>query len=104
MREAERAVDAAAVAVAVLPAVLARGDHALGDHVHRLVELELAPLGRAGRAVPDLRQPPGLLDELARGRALRAERSLVDWRARIALDVDELAVARVYDLPAADGA
>ena len=45
-----------------------------------------------------------LLDELARGGALRAERALVDRRVRVALDVDELAAAGVDELAAADGA
>src|SRR6185436_1501896 len=93
VREAERAIDAVAAVVAVLPAVLA-----LGDHVHRRLEVELGPLGRARRPVEDLRQPAGLLDELARGRALGAQRPLVDRRARVALDVDQLAVAGVDDL------
>ena len=57
-----------------------------------------------GRAVPDLGEAAGLLDELARGGALRAQRALVDRRARVALDVDELAAARVDDLAAADRA
>ncbi len=35
-----------------------------------------------GAAVTDLRQPPGLLHELARRRALRAQRPLIDRRAR----------------------
>src|SRR5690606_16649268 len=91
VREAEGAVDAAAVVVVRLPAALAGGDHALGDHVHRGLELELLPRRRARPAVEDLREPPGLLDELARGRALGAQRPLVDGRARVALDVDELA-------------
>src|SRR5437588_799146 len=53
MGEAQRAVDAVAAAVAILPAALARGDHALGDHVHRLLELELLPLAAAGPPVAD---------------------------------------------------
>ena len=91
--------------VALLPVALARGDHALGDHVHRRLELELLPLGavRAAVAGPSCSRP-GLLDQLARGRALRAQRALVDRRARVALDVDQLAVARVDELAAADGA
>ena len=48
--EPQRAVDAPAAFVGVLPARLARGDHALGDHVHRLLEVELLPLGRRGGA------------------------------------------------------
>src|SRR3954462_15516804 len=104
VREAERAVDLPASLVALLPVALARLDHALGDHVHRALELDLLPLGPVRAAVQDLVQPAGLLDELARRRALRAQRALVDRRARVALDVDELAVARVDDLPAADRA
>ena len=104
VREPHRAVHAVAVVVDVLPAVLAGGDHALGDHVHRLVELELLPLRPARPAVQHLGQPARLLDELARGRALRAQRPLVDRGARVALDRDELAAARVDDLAAADRA
>ena len=88
----------------LLPVVLARGDHALGDHVHRLLELELLPLGAARAAVLHLRQAARLLDQLARGGALGAERALVDRRARVALDVHQLAVARVDHLAAAHGA
>src|SRR3954464_13926299 len=104
VREAECAIDSMPVVVALLPALLAGRDRPLGDHVHRLVELELLPLGAAGPAISHLRQAAALLDELARGGALRAERALVDGRARVALDVDQLAVARVDDLAAADGA
>src|SRR5829696_1092837 len=104
VREAHRAVDAPAVLVLDLPVVLAGADDALGDHVHRRLELDLLPLRPARPAVLDLGEATGLLDQLARGRALRAQRALVDRRARVALDVDELAVAGVHDLTAADGA
>src|SRR5206468_3211966 len=102
--EAERAVDLPTVAVGVLPARLAGGDDPVGDHVHGLLEIELLPLGTVGPAVEDLGEPSGLLDELARGGALRAQRALIDRRARVALDVDELTAARVHELATADGA
>src|SRR4051794_27746067 len=97
VREPHRPVDLPPLVVAVLPAVLAGGDDTLGDHVHRLLELDLLPLGPARLAVADLGEAAGLLDELPRRRPLRAERALVDRGARVALDVDELAVARVDD-------
>src|SRR3954470_20404191 len=104
VREAECAIDPMPVVVALLPALLAGRDRPLGDHVHRPVELELLPLGAAGPAIAHLRQAARLLDELARRGPLRAQRALVDGRARVALDIDELAVARVDALAAADGA
>src|SRR6185436_12815811 len=42
--EPERAVDPPTLVVRVLPPALAGGDQALGDHVHRRLELELLPL------------------------------------------------------------
>ena len=66
-----------------------------------VLEVELLPLGAVRPAVEDLRQAAGLLDQLPRGRALRAQRPLVDRGARVALDADELATARVDDLAAA---
>src|SRR5262249_35610802 len=68
----------------------------------RLLEPDLLPLGAVRAPVEHGVQPPGLLDQLARRRALRAQRALVDRGARIALDVDELAVARIDELAAAD--
>ena len=56
------------------------------------------------RPVLHLGQATGLLHELTARRALGTERALVDGRTRVALDVDELAAARVDDLRAADGA
>ena len=51
--------------VGVLPPGLTRSDHALGDHVHRPLELELLP-GVAARApVEHLREAARLLHELA---------------------------------------
>src|SRR5205814_684744 len=103
-RERERAIDAPAVVVGLLASALARRDYALGDHVHRLLELELLPLVRFRGAVEHLGQTLGLLDQLARGGALRAQRPLVDRRAGIALDVDQRAAAGVHELPASDRA
>src|SRR4051812_15525839 len=102
--EAERAVDAVTLVVGVLPAVLAGLDDPLGDHVHRRLEVQVLPLRAARAAIAHLGQPPGLLDELSRRAALGAQRALVDRGARVALDVHELAAARVDDLAAADGA
>src|SRR5919108_4858443 len=102
--EAERAVDPVALVAEVLPAVLAGGDPALGDHVHRRLEVDLLPLGRVRPAVLDLHQPPRLLYQLARRGALGAQRALVDRGLRVALDVDELAAPGVDHLAAADRA
>ena len=103
--EAERAVDPPALVVGVLPAVLARRRSRARRSCPSPSRASSSSHSVAARAaVLDLREAVGLLDELARGRALRAERALVDRRARVALDVDELAAARVDDLAAADRA
>jgi hypothetical protein len=54
----------------------------------------------AGRRYRTVGQPARLLHELAGSRALLAQRALVDRRARVALDVDQLASACMDDLPA----
>jgi hypothetical protein len=71
----------------------------VGDHVHRRLERQVLPF-RPTRPYRTVGQPARLLHELAGSRALRAQRALVDRRARVALDVDQLASACMDDLPA----
>ena len=65
---------------------------AVGDHVHRGIEVEVAPLGGVGRAVTHFGDALGLRDELVAGRALWAEVALADGAGRVALDGDHLVV------------
>ena len=83
VREAQRAVHSPAVIVSVLPAALARSYDALGDHVHRLLEFQLLPIGAARPPVLDPCEPARLLHQLTRGGALGAQSPLVDRRARV---------------------
>ena len=76
----------------------------LGDAVHRPIQLPHLPVGRAGCPVQHLRRPVGIDVELEDRRALGAERPFVVRAARIALDVDDLAVDGVDERGAADRA
>src|SRR3954452_18149859 len=92
------------VGVLLVPVALAGGDHPVGDHLHRRLNIEVLPVRTARSPVAHVREPAGLLDQLPRRRAARAQRPLADRRARVALDVDQLAVARVHELAAPEGA
>src|SRR5262249_12805821 len=104
--ERPRELDALALAVLgrVLPGLGARGDHPVGDHVHRVVERKLLPLGPVRPAVLDPVLPQRALDIPPRRRAFGAEPSARDRAVRIALDVADLALLHVDQLAAADGA
>src|SRR5205807_7731814 len=91
-------------AVEVLPGALARGDGAVGGHVHRLVEVEVLPLGRVRRAVADLRQPVRIGDQLLARRTLGAQAPPGDGAVGVALDLNDLLVLHVDALAAADRA
>jgi hypothetical protein len=101
VREAERPVQAMAVLVDVLPARVARCDQAVGDHVHRRVEVELLPLGAVRAAVLDLVLARRVLVQAARGRALGHRRPREIGESGIALDLDDLLVLDVDALAAA---
>src|SRR6185503_2344594 len=101
--EAERAAQPF-LAAHLLPAGLAGVEDAVGDHLHRLLEVELLPLGRVRAAVFDLLQPGARVDQLLGGAALGAEAPAGDRAVRVALDLDHLAVLRPDPLAAADGA
>src|SRR5262249_10527680 len=76
-----------------------------GDAVHGPVErFRLVPVAGARRPVPDARDAVGVDGELVGGGPLGAERPLADRAFRVALDVDDAAVADVDELAAADGA
>src|SRR5205085_2548515 len=53
-REAARAVERAPLVVGRLPPFLARLDHAVGDHLGRVVQVELLPARSVRRPVLDL--------------------------------------------------
>src|SRR6185312_10474258 len=97
------AVDALAVDL-VLPALAAGVEHAVGDHVHRRVEVEVLPLRPVRTAVADLRLPGRAGDQLLARAALRAQPAAADRQVRVALDLDDLLVLDEDPLPAADGA
>src|SRR5439155_3407711 len=103
-RDPHRPGEPVALLVRVLPGRAPGFDHPVGDHVHRLVEPELLPLRAIGAPVPNLRQPQGAGDETLRGGALGAEPAARDRAVGVALDLVDLAVADVDELPAADRA
>src|SRR5690606_17074244 len=76
--EPERAVQAPALVVEVLPAGVTGRQHAVGDHVHRRVEVEVLPLGPAGAAVADLLLPQRPGDQLLGRRAAGAQAAARD--------------------------
>ena len=76
----------------------------LGDPLHRPVERLDLPLLGVRRAIEHGADALGREQHAERAGALGAERALVDRAARIALDVDGLAVLRVDQLAAADRA
>src|SRR5439155_7926578 len=70
----------------------------------RALERPLLPRARPRGAVEHPRGPVGVDVELEGGRALGAEVAAGDGASRVALDVDDLAVDRMDERPAADGA
>src|SRR5581483_11451629 len=86
--EAAGAVELVAVVVLVLPG----GDHAVGDHVGRLLHGQPLPLGAVGAAVLDAQLAPGAVDVLLGGGALGAQAPAGDRAVRVALDLDDLLV------------
>ena len=93
-----------AFGVDVLPGLAAGVEHAVGDHLHRRVELEVLPLRPVRTAVPDLRDAGRAGDQRLARAALGAEPAAVDRRVGVALDLDDLLVLHVHVLRAADGA
>ena len=90
--------------VRLLPALAAGVEHAVGDHLHRRVEVEVLPLRPVRTAVPDRRDPGRAGDQRLARAALGAQPAAVDRRVRVALDLDDLLVLHVDVLRAADGA
>src|SRR6185369_4030953 len=88
----------------VLPGPRARLDDAVGDHLHRLLERELLPIGAVRPPVLDLVLAERVVRVRLRRGALRAQPAARDRARRVALDLDDLAVLDVDELSAADGA
>src|SRR5581483_12461809 len=87
-----------------LPALLPGLEDAVGDHVHRLVQVELLPLRRARRPVLHLVLAQRARRIALRRLSLRAEAAARDGARRVALDMGDLAVLHVHELAAADRA
>src|SRR5699024_10733926 len=102
--DAHRAPEGAALLVLVLPVLPAGLDEAVGDHVHRRVEIEVLPLGRVRAAVAHRGLAEVGVRELLAGRALGAQPAAGDRGLRVPLDLDDLAVLMEDALAAADGA
>ncbi|EGJ79163.1 putative formate dehydrogenase, alpha subunit [Streptomyces sp. Tu6071] len=102
-RDAHRARGAHPVALP-LPGLGAGADDALGDHVHRRLQVERLPVGAVRPAVQDLVAARGARRELERGGALGAQAAPADGRGGVALDLRDLLALDVDLLAAADGA
>src|SRR4051795_3855824 len=103
-RDPARAVERIALLVLGLPALLARLDHAVDNHVGGLFEVELGPRRAIRRAVLDLVRATRAVHKLLGCRALRTEAPARDRAGRVALDLDDLLVLHVDLLAATDGA
>src|SRR5207247_6905405 len=77
---------------------------ALGDTIKAPLERTVFPVIRVRRAIAHGRHPVRIDDILIGGGAFRAERTLVDRRRGIALDVDDAPVLDVDQLATPDGA
>src|SRR4029450_4083007 len=75
--------------VRLLPRLAAGVEGAVGDHLHRRVEVEVLPLRPVRTAVPDLREPGRAGHQRLAGTALRAQAAAIDRRIRVALDLDD---------------
>ena len=77
--------------------------HALGDLIERVVPGNALPFARAARpeAAQRVHEAVGMIDQIDGHRADGTETSMIERRGRIALDLDELAVAHVQQGAAA---
>ena len=96
----KRVIDGRAVGKFLGEGFVARLLHPLGDALHRPVERLGLPLRGMRRAVQHLVDPRLRQQHAQRAGAFRAQRALVDRAARIALDMDRLAVLRIDQLRA----
>ena len=101
---AGRHVDELAVGKLLDEGLVAGLLHQLGDPVHRAFEVPYLPVGGARGPVQNLGRTVRVDVELKDRRALGAERPFVVRAARVALDVDDLAVDGVDERAAADRA
>ena len=102
--DAHRAVELVAVRILVLPGGAPGLDHALRDHLHRLVEAQLLPGIPVRPAVLHPQLAAGIGDERLRRRAFGTEPPAGDRARRIAFDLTDRAVLHVDELTAPDGA
>jgi hypothetical protein len=99
--DAHAAPERVALVVHVLPRLAPGGDHPVGDHVHRLVERQVLPLGGVRRPVPHLVLPLRTGDQGPCGGALGAQPASRDRRIGITLDLGDLPVLHEDALTAA---
>ncbi len=102
-RDAEAAAHALPLALP-LPALQARLDHFVGDHLQGGVEVEVLPLAAMGLAVEHLMLAGFAGGQLQRRRALGTEPPAADGRIGVALDLHDLPVLDVDVLGASDRA
>src|SRR6185437_1088910 len=102
--DCHRAVRGRAVVGQLFPVGRAGLDDPVDDHLHRFVERELLPARAVRPAVLDLVLAQRAPDIRLRGLSLRAEAAARDRAGGVALDVLDLAVLDVDELPAADRA
>src|SRR5215831_16318776 len=73
----------------------------LGDHVHRLVQGDLFPVGATRSAIQGLGATQRIDCQLETRRPLRAEGAAIDWAVGVAFDVNDLAVLHTHEHAAA---
>src|SRR5260370_8732372 len=71
--DAQRPLEQLPVLVLLLPGLRTGADHAVGDHVRRLLERDVLPLAASRPAVLDARFPHRAVDHLFPARSLAAQ-------------------------------
>src|SRR5690349_24244843 len=93
-----------ALLVARLPVLGSSPNHTVGDHLHCLVEGDLAPAPAVRRPVFHRVLAQRSVDQLSGGGALRTQPAARDRAVRVAFDLRHHAVLDEDTLPAPDGA
>src|SRR5713101_950843 len=76
---------------------------ALGDHIHRRLEVQVLPCGRVRPPILDLSLPARVRQELETVRAFGAEPPARNRRLRVTFNGDQLSVLVINKLPTTDG-
>src|SRR4051812_27881366 len=102
--DAERPLDRLSLVVPRFPGLVAGLLHALGDHLHRLLERDDFPFRPARPPVQALVDAMRAGDELEGGGALRTEAATRNGRVFVTLDVEDAPILDEDLLSATDGA